>query len=114
MAFAPSSRGWSGCGLGWVVADDDGVENRKDLVAGHSDAACVLADRLRIARFVDADGAEPVVGLLHHIAADPPDLVGHLLVADLGRLGGGGLEFAGVGPGTGTTDDIEIHDLLLI
>jgi hypothetical protein len=33
-----------GARLGRVVADDDGVEDREDLVAGHADAPSVLAD----------------------------------------------------------------------
>ena len=42
----------------------------------------VLADRLRARRLVDADGADRAAALVEHVAADPADVVRHLLVAD--------------------------------
>ena len=50
-----------------VLADDDGLDHRKDQVARHADAACMLADRFRVSRLIDADCAEASVGLLHDI-----------------------------------------------
>src|SRR5262245_11142447 len=74
----------------------------------------MLADRLRARRLVDADRADVAVGLLEHIAADPPPMVGHLLVADpgrpLGRLG----ELLARPPAAPPEDDVRVHrfDLL--
>src|SRR5262249_37874380 len=106
--------GLGGIGLGGIVADDDRVEHGEYLVARHADPAGVLADRLGIARLVDADGAHAAVGLADGVAAAPAHLVGHFFVADLGRLGAGGLELVDVRPGTRAADDVEVHDILLI
>src|SRR2546425_233132 len=75
-----------GACLGRVVANDDGGHDWENPIARHADAPCMLADRFRIPRLVDADCSDPAVGLLDHVAADPADAVGHLLVTDLGRL----------------------------
>ena len=46
-----------------------GLEDREDLVAGHTDASCMRADRFRIPRLVDANRPEPTVGLPDYVAA---------------------------------------------
>src|SRR5512144_2193127 len=43
---------------GQVFANDDGLEDREDLVAGHADASCMRADRFRIPCLVDANRAD--------------------------------------------------------
>src|SRR6476646_8243243 len=100
----------SGAGIGRIVADDDGLDHRENLVAGHADLARMLADRFRVPRLVDADRAEAAVWLLDYIAANPADAVRHLVVADLGRFGAGGFEFLNVSPGARPANDIKIHD----
>jgi hypothetical protein len=37
-------------GIGWIIADDDGLDDRENLVAGHADAPRMRADRFSIAR----------------------------------------------------------------
>src|SRR5262249_40130815 len=51
--------------------------------------------------------------LLEHIAADPADVVGHLLVADLGRAGRGLLELGAGTPPVTSQDCVELHGPLL-
>ena len=62
-------------------ANDDRVGDADDLVDGQAGELRVLADRLGAARLVDADGAERAGALIEHVAADPADVVGHLVVA---------------------------------
>src|SRR4051795_6629984 len=111
MAGRAGMTSGGGACRGRVVADDDGADDRGDLVAGHADAPGVLADRFGVPRLVDAEGPDPAVRLLDHVAADPADAVPHLLVADLGRLGAGSFEFLQVRPGVGAANDVEVHNL---
>jgi len=48
---------------------------------GEVGALGVLADRLFAAGLVDADRADPAIRLLEHVAANPADVVRHLVVA---------------------------------
>src|SRR4029079_9417439 len=114
--FAPfNSHRWQSSGGGVclyrIVANDDGVDDREDLISRHADAPRVLADRFRISRLVNAERSELSVSLLDYIAADPADPVGHLFVADLGRFGASGFEFSQVRPCARAANDIEIHDV---
>src|SRR5262245_18206766 len=96
-----------------VGPDDDRVCNQGDLVGRHPDTLGVVADRLGAARLVDADGAEAAVVLLDHVAADPADVVRHLLVADSLRLRGGRLELVGADPSVASPDHVGVHKLPL-
>src|SRR5271155_1520178 len=62
-----------------VGPHDDGVGHGDDLVDRQLGAGGVVADRLGTARLVDANGAHTAVLLVQYIAADPADVVGHLL-----------------------------------
>ncbi len=97
-----------------VRADDHGVRDRIELLARHAHAARVLADRLAVCGLVDAERAHAPVRLVDHVASDPAHLVGHLLLADAGGRGAGQLELGERPPGTGTTNDVELHDLCLL
>jgi len=77
-----------GGGLG-VGPHDDGVGHRDDLVSGKVGARGVLADRLGARRLVDADGSDLPRLLAEHVGPDPPDVVGHLVVADIRGAGRG-------------------------
>src|SRR4029078_3679827 len=73
----------------------------------------MFADRLSVARFVDTERANTSVRLVHDIAADPADLIGHLFVADASGLGSRGFEFLEGCPGARAADHIEVHCILL-
>src|ERR1700753_4496446 len=94
---------------GGVFTDDHGVGDRDDLVDGKLSASGVLMDRLGARRLIDADRADRAGALVEDIAADPADVLGHLLVADLGRAGGRLLEVATRFPATAAQDRVLIH-----
>src|ERR1700730_16149317 len=76
-----------------VRPDQNRVDDRDDLVDRQVGPLGVLADRLRAAGLVDADGPDRAAALFQDIAADPADVVGHLLVADLAGARGGLAQF---------------------
>src|SRR5438046_2915191 len=65
-----SRSGRGGVGLGRVIANDDGFQDREDRVAGHADTAGMLADRFGIPCLINADRAEGAVRFLDHVAAN--------------------------------------------
>src|SRR5262245_55562025 len=88
-----------------IGAHEDGVEHRGDLVGRHAHAGGVVADRLRAGGLVDSDGSERAA-LVHDVAADPADVRGHLLVADAGGDGRGGLEVGAGLPAVAAADRV--------
>src|SRR3954465_14230413 len=96
-----------------VRPDDDRVGDRDDLVDREAGARGVLADRLRARGLVDADGADRAAALVEDVGADPADVVGHLLVADLGRPARGLLELGAGAPTATAQDRVELHVVCL-
>ena len=76
---------------GWKSGGDLELAAERSRQVG---ALSVLADLLRTRRLVDADGPDRAVALVEHITADPADVLGHLVVSDLARAGGGHLQVA--------------------
>src|SRR2546429_9854444 len=64
---------------------------------------------LGAARLIDADRPDRAAALLQHIAADPPNVVGHLLVADLPGAFGGRLQLLRRLPTASTKDHERVH-----
>src|SRR5690242_8921810 len=75
-----------------VWADDDGVRHGNDLVNWQPGAGGVRPDRVGTRRLVDADGTDLSRALGCDVAADPADVLRHLVVADLKRTFPGRLE----------------------
>src|SRR5207237_593181 len=75
-----------------IWADHHGVCHGDDFVHGEVGQGGVLADRLRARGLVDADGAHASLALLEHVAADPADVVRHLLIGHALRAAGRLLE----------------------
>ena len=96
----------AGCGSG---ADDHGVGDRDDLVDRQIGARRVLADRLGAGRLVDAHRADRAVALVEHVAADPADVVGHVLVADLRRSRGSLFQVTARTPAVASQDRVLVH-----
>src|SRR6476646_464966 len=86
----PSSG--SGAGIDRIVADDHGLDHRENLVAGHADTPCMLADRFWISRLVDADSAAASVWLLVQVASTPAHAFLHLVGSNPGPFGCGGFK----------------------
>src|SRR3954451_1879000 len=103
----------SGVGRLRVGTDDHGVGHGDDLVDGKVGELRVLANRLGARRLVDADGADRAGALLEDVAADPLDVVGHVVVGDLLRARGGLAELLGRAPAAAAQDHIEVHAVLL-
>ena len=97
----------SGCGSGRTI---DRVGDRQHLVGGHAHLGRVVADRVGVARLVDADRAEAAVGLLDDVAADPADPVREALLGDRGRPRGCRLELGRRLPGLAPADHEHVHD----
>src|SRR3954470_1232924 len=106
-------RGRSGLRGLRVRPDDDRVGDRDDLVDREAGARGVLADGLRARGLVDADGADRAAALVEDVGADPADVVGHLLVADLGRPARGLLELGAGAPAATAQDRVELHVVCL-
>src|ERR687888_114577 len=68
-----------------ILANDDRIGDLDDLVCRQVRPAGVLADLLRARGLVDADRPDLAALLCEHVASDPPDVVGHLLVSDATR-----------------------------
>src|SRR6185437_2939093 len=66
-------------------------------------------DRLGAARLVDADRADAAIVLAQDIAADPADVVGHLLVADGFRAPGRLFQLGPVAPSAAAQDHVSVH-----
>src|SRR5207342_3476748 len=60
-------------------------------------------------RLVDKERAEAAVGLVHDVGADPADVRGHLLVADLLRPRCRGLQSLRGPPAARAPDDVQVH-----
>ena len=71
----------------------------------------MLGDSLEARRLVDADGADRSVAFVEHIAADPADFVGHVLVSDLRRASACLLKLGCGAPSVAPQDCVEIHDV---
>src|SRR5438105_189079 len=65
---------------GRIRPDHDGVRHADHLVDRQVGARGVLPDRLGAGGLVDADRPDRTAALLEHVAADPANVVGHLLV----------------------------------
>ena len=72
----------------------------------------MLQDRLRARRLVDADRPDRAVGLREDVAADPADVVGHL-VARRGRALRRRLEVGRGAPAVAAENCVELHGCLL-
>ena len=70
-------------GLLGIGPDEDRVGDRDHLVDRQVGPLGVFADRLGTGCLVDADRADRSSVLLEDVAANPADVVGHLLVSDL-------------------------------
>ena len=92
-----------------IGPDQDRVGHLDDLVDRQVGTLRVFADRLGAGRLVDADGPNRAGALVEHVAADPADVVGHLLVADLPRTLGGHLEVSTGLPTAPSQNHIGIH-----
>src|SRR4051794_25792136 len=92
-----------------VGTHDHDVGHLDDLVRGQSRAAGVLADLRLAAALVDADRAQAAGRLGHDVAADPADVLGHLVVADVGGLRRRLLEIRGSGPAAAAQDHVRLH-----
>src|SRR5262249_42632405 len=95
-------------GLDGIRADDDRVHDLRDLVGRHARALGLLAHLVGAGALVDADRPEVARLLLHHVGADPADVVGHLL-SDFGGTGGSGLQLLGGTPEVAAADDVQVH-----
>src|SRR6476661_8710122 len=99
----------SGAGRHRIGPHEHRVRHLDDFVHRQIGGRRVPADRLRAARLVDADGAEPAVRRLRqHVAADPADVVGHPLALG-GRAGSRGLEISRAAPSVAAQDHIGVH-----
>src|SRR5207302_10932689 len=94
---------------GGVGTYHDRVGDLDDLVSGEIRPRGVLANRLRTGGLIDADRAHAPVGLAQHVAADPADVVGHLLVADFFGAPGRQLELARRAPRAAAQDHVRVH-----
>src|SRR4051794_5275196 len=92
-----------------VRANDHRVRDRDDLVDGQVREARVLADRLGAGRLVDAHGSDGAGALVEDVAANPADVVGHLLVRGLAGAAGGLFEVASGAPTAPAEDCVEVH-----
>src|SRR3954470_24702065 len=106
-------RGRSGLRGLRVRPDDDRVGDRDDLVDREVGARGVLADGLGARGLVDADGADRAAAFVEDVGADPADVVGHLVVADLGRPARGLLELGAGAPAATAQDRVELHVVCL-
>src|SRR5437763_4393752 len=100
--------GASGCGGLRVRPHDHGVGDLDDLVDGQAGTLGVLTDLLGARRLVDADRPEAVL-VLEYVTADPADVLGHLVVADVGRTRGRLLEIGARAPPVPAQDYVSVH-----
>ena len=70
--------------------------------------ACSLTASM-LGRLVDADGPEGAALLLDHVAADPADVVGEVVLGHLFGAAGGGLELLRARPCLFPTDHVGVH-----
>src|SRR3954454_10909790 len=92
-----------------VRADDHRVGDGDDLVDGQVREARVLANRLGAACLVDAYGSDRSGALVEDVAANPADVVGHLLVRGLAGAACGLFEVASGTPAASAEDCVEVH-----
>ena len=92
-----------------IRSDQDRVHDLDHLVHRQVRAVGVFADRLGAARLVDADRADRSAALVEDVAADPADVVGHLLVSDLPGALGGHLEVSTGLPAAASQNRVGIH-----
>src|SRR4051812_37425280 len=71
--------------LGGIRPYEDGVHDLGYLVGRETGALRLLADLFDTGALVDAHRAERAVLFFDDVAADPADVIGHLVVADLAR-----------------------------
>src|SRR5918911_2503541 len=110
-APAPSSRATSGGGEDRIGPHDERVGDVEDLRRRDGGTRRVLPDLLRARREVDAKSAQAPVVLAHDVRADPADVGGHLLVADLPRARRGGLQILQRAPDPRPTDHVQLHGI---
>src|SRR4051812_7343746 len=92
-----------------VGTHEHGVGDFDDLVGGEIGPLGVFADRLGARGLVDADGADGAAALVEDVAANPADVVRHLLVANLGRPPSGLLKLGGRLPAAAPQNYVGIH-----
>ena len=92
-----------------VRPDQDRVHDLDDLVHRQVRPVGVFPDRLGAGRLVDADRADRPAALVEDVAADPADVVGHLLVSDLPGALGGHLEIAAGLPAAASQNRVRVH-----
>ena len=95
--------------LGGIGANHDSVEDVRNLVSGNVCPTGMFADRCLVDSLVDAHGADAAVRLLHNVAANPSNLVGHLFIADLRRPSCCIVKVGDTGKGAAAAYDVKLH-----
>src|SRR5690349_15533604 len=91
-----------------IGPDDDGVEDRDDLVGGQAGGLGVGADLLGALAFVDAERADLAALLAERVAPDPAHARTRF-VTDFSRFLAGDFQILRSPPAVATKDSVKLH-----